>query len=385
MRLALLAPFDPRYWNLGGTIATLRLARALAERGHEVTFFAGHSHQESICVEGGLTLNYSTGHNRLPFYASFHADRCVAAAFKREHQHRPFAGILCRSGHLFHALKVPRRVARVFILDDVVMQELHALPKWTLRIRFWPQVATAAYFDRRAAYSADRIFVLMRSGVQDVEDAYPGCGIKTNVIPVGIDRPWFEGPILPLEDRLSPAVFMFQGTRGRSTRRDLNLFARALALLNSRGFPVQALLIRTDPQEAARVCGDLDVGYHVLNDIPEPDLIAAYDRALALVVPSYREGMCIPLVEAAARGTPSVASDLPQMREIVGDGPTGVLVPGYNPVNWADVMEKLLTGQEAWMRFSRAGTSSAETYSMARIAAKVDEILQEIVRNRGER
>jgi D-inositol-3-phosphate glycosyltransferase len=144
-------------------------------------------------------------------------------------------------------------------------------------------------------------------------------------------------------------------------------------------------LIRTDPQEAARVCGDLDVGYHVLNDIPEPDLIAAYDRALALVVPSYREGMCIPLVEAAARGTPSVASDLPQMREIVGDGPTGVLVPGYNPVNWADVMEKLLTGQEAWMRFSRAGTSSAETYSMARIAAKVDEILQEIVRNRGER
>jgi len=69
---------------------------------------------------------------------------------------------------------------------------------------------------------------------------------------------------------------------------------------------------------------------HELHDVtltghvPDDHLAAIYSGARALVFPSDDEGFGLPTIEALACGTPVVASDLPVLREVLGDRVTFV-------------------------------------------------------------
>jgi glycosyltransferase involved in cell wall biosynthesis len=65
---------------------------------------------------------------------------------------------------------------------------------------------------------------------------------------------------------------------------------------------------------------DVTLTGHVSDD----DLAAIYSGAHALVFPSDDEGFGLPTVEALACGTPVVASDLPVLREVLGNRATFV-------------------------------------------------------------
>jgi glycosyltransferase involved in cell wall biosynthesis len=69
---------------------------------------------------------------------------------------------------------------------------------------------------------------------------------------------------------------------------------------------------------ASRWAHELD-GVIVTGEVPDSDLAALYTGARALVFPSDDEGFGLPPVEALACGTPVVASDLPALREVLGD------------------------------------------------------------------
>jgi glycosyltransferase involved in cell wall biosynthesis len=66
-----------------------------------------------------------------------------------------------------------------------------------------------------------------------------------------------------------------------------------------------------------------------LGYLPDPDLVRLVAGAAALVLPSLYEGFGLPALEALACGTPVVASDLPALREVLGD--QAELVPPNDP------------------------------------------------------
>lgn len=65
-------------------------------------------------------------------------------------------------------------------------------------------------------------------------------------------------------------------------------------------------------------------GVQLTGHVPDTDLAAIYTGAHALVFPSDDEGFGLPPVEALACGTPVAVSDLPVLREVLGDRATYV-------------------------------------------------------------
>ncbi len=63
------------------------------------------------------------------------------------------------------------------------------------------------------------------------------------------------------------------------------------------------------------------------------------------VLPSYREGIPMSLLEAAASGLPLVATDVPGCREVVSDNVNGLLVPKQDHRSLATAIQRLLDDQ----------------------------------------
>jgi glycosyltransferase involved in cell wall biosynthesis len=77
-----------------------------------------------------------------------------------------------------------------------------------------------------------------------------------------------------------------------------------------------------------------------LGYVPDPDLVRLVAGAAALVLPSVYEGFGLPALEALACGTPVVASDLPALREVLGD--QAELVPPGDPAALAAALARVL-------------------------------------------
>lgn len=76
------------------------------------------------------------------------------------------------------------------------------------------------------------------------------------------------------------------------------------------------------------------------------DIPAIWAQAHIAVLPSYREGMPMALLEAAASGRAIVTSDVPGCNELVIDGETGLLVPSNDWMGLADALERLAGSRE---------------------------------------
>jgi len=88
-----------------------------------------------------------------------------------------------------------------------------------------------------------------------------------------------------------------------------------------------------------------------------PELLSAMDL---FVLPSYREGMPLVLLEAMAMARPAVATRVRGCREVVVDGETGILVPPREVPVLADAIVRLLVDKELARRMGVAGRKRVE-------------------------
>lgn len=97
------------------------------------------------------------------------------------------------------------------------------------------------------------------------------------------------------------------------------------------------------------------------------------------VLPSPKEGWGITVMEAAAAGTASVASDAPGLRESVRDGETGWLFPNGDVGALADLLAEVVMNPEEVRRRGEAARRYAETLTWERAAERTELHLEEML------
>ena len=102
------------------------------------------------------------------------------------------------------------------------------------------------------------------------------------------------------------------------------------------------------------------------------DIAALWARAHIAVLPSYREGLPLSLLEAAACGRPLVATDVPGCREIACPGVNAFLVPLDDTEALAAAIDRLALDPQLRHTFGKAGRELVELkFSSERIGRDV--------------
>jgi glycosyltransferase involved in cell wall biosynthesis len=95
----------------------------------------------------------------------------------------------------------------------------------------------------------------------------------------------------------------------------------------------------------------------------DAELVTLYRRAWMVASASAREGWGMSLTEAAACGTPAVATDIAGHQDAVSDGQTGVLVDRDDPQAFATAIARLAQDDQLRARLATAATAHAARFT----------------------
>ncbi len=165
---------------------------------------------------------------------------------------------------------------------------------------------------------------------------------------------------------------------------------QALAGLHRLGHGDARLLIvggasgRQGGYEAERVhdlVDELDLHDHVEFVAPQPHhILSTYYRAADIViVPSRSESFGLVALEAAACGTPVVASAVGGLLSLVDDGETGRLIVGRNPGDYAAAMAEILSDDEMRATMGKAAVARASDYTWRAAAHRLADLYDGLV------
>jgi glycosyltransferase involved in cell wall biosynthesis len=129
-----------------------------------------------------------------------------------------------------------------------------------------------------------------------------------------------------------------------------------------------------------RIARDRLGNVHLVGYIPDADLPDYYRAADVFILPTRTaEGFGLVLMEAAATGVPSIATDSGAPREVVDDGVTGMLIPPGDPDALAASITELYRSPELLAGMGRAALTRSASFTWDRSIDILERVLQEAV------
>ncbi len=157
---------------------------------------------------------------------------------------------------------------------------------------------------------------------------------------------------------------------GRLVRtKGLEYLINACALLTSKGLAIKCVIVGQGPEREnleELISGlDLTGVVEIKDTVPHSKVSELYLSSRLLVLPvlsvdGYPQGIPNVIAEAMAMGLPVVASDVPDIPELITDGKDGVLVVDKDPAALAVAIEKLLLDEKMRQRLSKAARRKVE-------------------------
>jgi len=183
------------------------------------------------------------------------------------------------------------------------------------------------------------------------------------VIPNGVDLEVLSPPAP--EERFPEPTLLYLGRLKRY--KCIDLLLRAVASLAQRGTSCRLLVAGRGNDrarlEALRDTLGLEDEVEFLGFVSEEKKRELLRKSWINLLTSVKEGWGISNLEAAACGTPTIASDVPGTRDSVVDGQTGLLVPHGDVETLTRRIEELITDEGKRMRLGAGARAFAENFS----------------------
>lgn len=201
---------------------------------------------------------------------------------------------------------------------------------------------------------------------------------QIEVIENGVDLGFFtQDPGVP---RFSDPTILYLGRLKKY--KGVDLILRALARLRDEGVPGRLIVAGTgdftEPLWRLRDALGLQDRVEMPGFVSEEEKRRLFRRAWVHVLTSPKEGWGISNLEAAACGTPTVASDAPGLRDSVVDGETGFLVPHGDVAALAARLRLLIEDAPARERMGRAARAFARRFTWERAADRTEAHLERV-------
>jgi len=368
VRLLVINWLDRENPQAGGAEAHLHeIYGRLAQRGHDVSLLcSGWDKCAPDVVLDGIKVHRVGG--RWDF--ALH----VVSAYRRLHRAQPFDLVIedINKLPLFSPLWVKEPV-------DVVVPHLFG---WTaFREAGWAVASTVVAAERAIplVYRHCHFTAISESTRSDL--LARGVPVeRTRVIYCGIDSTAFT----PAPEERSPTpVIAYVGRLRRY--KGVELILQAVAAMQDRRTEVEIAGSGDDRPRLEALARSLDLGRRVrfLGFVSEAEKSALLRRAWIVSLTSPKEGWGITNLEAAACGTPVVASDSPGLRESVLDGRTGFLVKHGDVRELAAAYDRIIADPALLTRLGTAGRAFAESFTWESAADHTEAHLLNRVREGG--
>ena len=240
----------------------------------------------------------------------------------------------------------------------------------------------------RSVRAAHALIVPSRQTRDDLRDLLGVPPEKIWVVPYApatVFRPRSGREIAPVLDRYGltdKGYLLFVGNL--EPRKNLLTLLRAYELLHERGdtppplvlvggegWRNRAILARLNASPCAAAIRRL--GYLAESEIP-----ALTSGAACVAYPSLYEGFGLPPLEAMASGVPVVVSDIPALREVVGDA--ALVVDPKHPEQIAEALGRILGDKDLQQTLGALGLERARQFSWELTAQRTVEVYEAVTR-----
>ncbi len=264
-----------------------------------------------------------------------------------------------------------------------------------------PEEVEAHAYHRRAEAEADIIrcsdTVLASCSVEatQISELYGADPSRIRIVAPGVDHAFFgpgdrrqarralglpqHGPLLLFVGRIQPLKGVTTAVRTLAALTDEHPDARLVVVGGPSGPHGQDEVDRT-----VALVAELGLEDRVVFVPPRPhELLSTFYRAADVcLVPSRSESFGLVALEAAACGTPVVASDVGGLRSLIDHGRTGFLVDEATPEAFAAWVRQILAEPLLAERLSTGAVLRARRYTWSRAAHLLREVYDELTAGR---
>jgi len=213
--------------------------------------------------------------------------------------------------------------------------------------------------DRTPARMVETLTARRFDHVIAISDSLRGFVADASAVRASTIRYGLRPPLIPAVER-SPHLLVAVGRL--EPQKGVDVLLRAMRPVVAEVPDVRLQIAGEGGQRAEleRLAADLGLGDHVAFLGQQTDVIGLMARASLFVHAARWEGFGLVLLEAMAAGTPTVATSVGGVPEVVADGETGVLVAPEDPVALASAIVALLRDPDRARAMGVAGRSRLE-------------------------
>jgi glycosyltransferase involved in cell wall biosynthesis len=295
---------------------------------------------------------------------------------------------------LCNTATVGLRTRHVLTLHDTIQVESTGLPPLTRGLaatQHWAQTAYSRSTIRPVVRSASQVIAVSR---YERDMIHQVLSVPLEKISVTYEAAAASDLQQGRNGTMEREVLQRLGARGRfllgvgyESRKNIPLLIQAFGNLVSTIPDLRLVLVaaRVAEREAFRILLEgMGLAHKtlVLGMVSPEELAVLYRAADVFVFPSEREAFGLPVLEAMAAGTPTVAMKCSSIPEIAGDA--AVLVDGTDAPTWAEAIYGVLSDDALRIRLRRQGLERASHFTWRRCAEETLAVYREVRARKAE-